>query len=117
MQMRHGLSGVGAAISDDPIPAGQIPFSGQLAADHQQVTGQGRIAFAQIGERRNFLLGDDQDMHGGLRIDVLERQALLVFVNNLGRNLPVNNPFENRFADRTRPSIKKFFRKPPCSPP
>ena len=62
MQVRHALAGVGTAVDDDPIPAGQ--FARRPASDdHQQMSGQNRVAFAQIAERKNFLLGDDQDVN------------------------------------------------------
>src|SRR5208282_987288 len=98
MQMRHSLAGVGTAIDDNPIPIVQIPLGGQLLYHHQQMPGQRSIAFGQIGQRRNLLLGNDQDVNGRLRINVFESQAAVILVNNLGGNFPVDNPFENRLA-------------------
>jgi hypothetical protein len=38
-----------------------------------------------------MLLGNDERMHGGLRIDVVEGQRLIVLVHNLGRNTLLND--------------------------
>src|SRR3984957_15469755 len=48
-----------------------------------------------------MLLGNNQHMRGRLRIDIVKRVGMLVFVNFLGRYFPANNLAEQAVVHET----------------
>ena len=52
------------------------------------------------GETLNQLFGDDQQVHGGLRLDVVEDDAEVVFVFDLGGDFAVDDALEDGFHRR-----------------
>ena len=46
------------------------------------------LVITGIGQPGNGLFRDHQDMHGGLGVDVPERQAQIILVDDIGRNFP-----------------------------
>jgi hypothetical protein len=62
------------------------------------VAAKGRIVFCQFVQRSNGLFRNQQDMHRGLRIYVAKSEAMTVFVDNVGRDLTLNNFQENRHS-------------------
>ena len=57
----------------------------------------------QVGVRPDYLLWDQQDVDGGLRLDVVERQAQVVFVGDLRRNLFVDDLLKDVVGEHRLP--------------
>ena len=95
MQVRYGLAGVRAAIGHNTVAAfSDTLLSGQLADDAKQMPDQRGVFVGDVVHRSDFLLGNDQKMHRCLGHDVVKREAKVVFVQYVRRNLPVDDFFE-----------------------
>src|SRR5580704_3028767 len=58
---------------------------------------QRRVAVGHGIERRDRLLGNYQHMQRRLRRNIAKSQTLVVFVNDVGGNFPIDDPLENAF--------------------
>jgi hypothetical protein len=106
MQVGDGFTGVWAGVDDQPIASFLEPSLQSNLSGFQQEVAQQRLVrrpgFGQAGDR---LLGDDQDVHGGLRADIVKGEDLVIFINDPGRNLAVDDPLKNAPAHvNARPS-------------
>ena len=97
VQMRDGLSGIGAVI-DNETKAGFITTqaAGNFACGQHHVAQEGGIPFIGQGQTRNGLAGNEQQMRGSLGTDVPEADALIVLIDNVRRNFPGSNYFKQR---------------------
>src|SRR3546814_10418861 len=66
-------------------------FERQALGSEQDMPGQAFVLLGQIIKRADRFLRDDQKMHRCLRGDVVECQNLIIFVNDLGWNLPIDD--------------------------
>ncbi|MCY1206916.1 hypothetical protein D9M72_184990 [compost metagenome] len=57
---------------------------------------QGLVVFGEVGEGGNVLLRDYQEVHGGLRRDIVEGDDVIVFIELARGNLPGGD-----FAEQT----------------
>jgi hypothetical protein len=92
----HCLSAIVTGIDRDSIAIGQTDLFGDLFGTQQQVPEQIAILGSGIGEGRDGLFWNDEDMNGGLGVNVVESQASVVFVNDICRNFATNNFAKNR---------------------
>ena len=97
MQVEHGLAGASAVIHVQAEVL-QPLLSGDLTGHQQQMPKQCLIGLFSIGQLGNRLLGNHQKMGRRLGIDIPEGQALVVFEDDIGRNLPVDDLGEKRFS-------------------
>ena len=98
MQMEDGLATVRPCIDDRSIAAIQTQQSRNFRNRHQKMAAKSRVLFRQFIQRRNGLFGNQQHMHRGLRIYIAKSKAMTVFVDNVGRDLTLNNFQENRHS-------------------
>src|SRR6266852_4959123 len=96
MNVRHRLARAFFAVEHKPVAVLQPELVGQLSGDQMHVPEQWPIFFGQVGVGRDDLITrDDEDVDRGLRIDVAKGEALIVFVNDVGLDLPIDNLLEN----------------------
>src|SRR5437764_3387400 len=87
----------------------------ELTNDKEQMPQQHLVLDLQVIERWNLLFGNQQHVRRRLRIDVAKRQALVVLIDDLGRDFLVDDPFENGlFTHERSPSIASDASDPPC---
>ena len=55
---------------------------------------QGVVLLIGVGNRRNMLARNNEDVYGGLGIDVGKGVALVVLVDSLGWNASIDDPAE-----------------------
>src|SRR5262249_17770359 len=91
MQVRHSLAGLLLAVQNEAIAVLQAKLHRQLRRDEMEMTDQVAVGVGQIRVRRNHLARNDQNVHRRLRVDVVKRQAAVIFVDDLGRNLAVDD--------------------------
>ena len=83
MEVEDGLSGAGADVEDGAVALLEVALAGDVgggevaAADEFSVGGFG---FFQTGK---MFFGNDQNVRGGLRVDVFEGEDVFVLVNFL----------------------------------
>ena len=101
MQVEHRLSRLAIAIEDRAISALAESLVGrQLSGASQHPADQRVIVRTQIVRGRDVLPRDDQQMHRRLRIDVAERDEIVVFVHNRCRNLAGDDAAEQAVHPR-----------------
>jgi len=88
MQVEHGLARLAIAVEDRSISALAESLVGrQLSGASQHPADQRVIVPTEIVGGRDVLSGNDEQVHRRLRIDVAERDEIVVFVHNRRRNL------------------------------
>jgi hypothetical protein len=68
------------------------------------------IVVGNLIVRRDDFAGDDQDVNGGLGIDIVEGQAAVIFVRDLRRDFPVDDFQEQVLSHHRTPSIRLLLR-------
>mmetsp|Transcript_27087 Transcript_27087/g.42515 ORF Transcript_27087/g.42515 Transcript_27087/m.42515 type:complete len:386 (-) Transcript_27087:128-1285(-) len=84
MKVKYLLAALGAVVHHHAEPL-QALFLGHAARHQHQVPQQAHVVLrgiAQLGEPL-ALLGDDQEVRGRRRVDVAERQALIILVKHI----------------------------------
>ena len=78
--MLDTLAAVLAHIGDDAVTAITAQFLAQLCNGCKDMSQQRGILLRQHSGRVNVFFGNDQKMHRGLRVNVIECQQLVIFV-------------------------------------
>jgi hypothetical protein len=94
VQMRDRLAGRFLAVDYDSISAINAQLSRELRRHQMQMTEQVPIVPGNLGMRCNNLPRDDQNVYGSLGIDVSKGQAPIVFVDDVGGYLTIDDLFE-----------------------
>lgn len=88
--MEYGLSGPFAVVGHhSKVTESQLLCNG--ANFDEEVTEEGVIVGGCIREFGDRLFGDKQDVGGGLGVDVAECKAKVVFIDDVGGNLAVDD--------------------------
>jgi hypothetical protein len=80
MEVVDGLAPFVASVKDDAVAAVELSSARGVRGYGQQMAEQGRIFGGCLCLRGDVLFGDDEQMGGGLRADVGEDDAEVVFV-------------------------------------
>jgi hypothetical protein len=64
-----------------------------------EMADQGVVLLIGVGNRRNMLARNNEDVYGGLGIDVGKGVALVVLVDGFGRNTSIDDPAEEATHD------------------
>ena len=92
MQMRDGFAAVLAVINDKPVAGTlQTAITGKGCRNEQEVAQQLGILGLRKGDALNRPLGDNQQVRRRLRMNVLDRDAALILVDNGGGNLAADD--------------------------
>ena len=92
--MKYGLTSLGSVVGDDPI-IGKALFSSNLFSPKHQRSSKVNIARIHFRDRGDGFLGNHQNMNRRLRIDVLEGENFVVFVDDIGRYFSVYDFLED----------------------
>jgi hypothetical protein len=86
VQVIYGLAAVLPGVDDETIAVVQLLLSRNLASQVQQVAEHRSVLRQSMCVRRDVLLRNDQYMHRSLRVDIRERERVLVLTQALGGN-------------------------------
>jgi len=75
------LATVGAGVDDEAVALGEVLLASDLACRVEEVAEGGFVVLRGVGVGGQVVFGDDEDVGGGLGIDVREGEGLLVFVD------------------------------------
>ena len=98
VEMRNRFSGIFAMIDHEPktLRARRDPeLSGNLTGGEKHRTEGGLIRGFGLTKTRNDLPWNDEHVDRSLRLDVVERNAVLVLMHERRRNLAVDDLLEN----------------------
>ena len=102
MQMIDCLSTVRPLIDDDAVSADELQLLGQIAHYGQQMRQDRTIGVRCLCQTGNRFLGNHQNVRGRLGRNVAESQALVIFEDNVRRNLAIDNLLENGLRGNCR---------------
>jgi hypothetical protein len=105
MQVRHGLAGSFFTVDYQPIAIRNAQFRCKVPCHKVEMAQKSLVLHSDIVVRTNDLARDDQDVHGCLRVDVVKRDTMLVFVDYFGRYLLLDDFQENVVRQHGIPSI------------
>jgi len=87
VEVEDGLLRAGAAVEDGAV-VGMAQFAHQALGDQEEAADKLAVAFFNIVEGGDYSLRDDENMHRGLRPDVVDCDILVVLVGDPGGDLP-----------------------------
>ncbi len=103
MEVGDGFTGVGAVVDDEAEPAlSESKVLRDLGGFQEQMTEDPRIVGVGSEDAGDRFSGDDQDVDGGFGVGVMEGHDLVVFIDDLRRDIMINNFLEKCFAHRAR---------------
>src|SRR5882724_12359086 len=127
MEMKHGLACARTVIQDGAVAGEEFALACELCGDQLQLAKHGLILGCGFGQRFEMFPRANQDMRGRLRADVLEREDVRIFVDDLRWNFlrgnlaeqtvgahriaPAGVPSSNRVTKGVKPSRSRS-----CSP-
>ncbi len=91
------LSSVMTTVDDYSISIGQFQIPGQVANRAIQMADQLLILVRDVVDRGDFFPGNHQQVNGRLSIDVFDCNAQIVLVDDVRRQLAVDDSLEYRF--------------------
>lgn len=98
MEVRNGFAGVRAGVHDEAKAFGEIQFFRDDSRDDDEMTKLGFVCSGGFAHAGNELFRDDQQMDGRLRLDVVENDAVLVFIFDFSGDIAVDDALENGFG-------------------
>ena len=90
------LAAVLATVRNDAIAGLKIQQLCNFVDLDQQVAGNHVVIFGQRVNVLDLLLGNQKNVYGSLRLHVVECDAQVIFVDDVGRNFFVNDFLEDR---------------------
>jgi hypothetical protein len=100
VEMRDGLATVPALIDHKSKAVAQALAGRDLGCDDEEVAKQFRLGGGSLADAGNDLARDYEDMGGRLGSDIVEGHAMLVFMDDPGRNLTVGDALEEGLGHR-----------------
>jgi len=92
MEMKHRLAALVIAVQHQAeAPLGDALLSGDAVRHQEEVPKEPIITLARLKDRREVAAGNDQDVDGGLRVNVLEGHRFFVLVDDLGGMFPLGD--------------------------
>jgi hypothetical protein len=113
VQMEYGLSPIAAGVDDGAIAVGESELLGDRLHFNHQVPHEGMIGGGDFRQAGNGLFGDQEDMGGGLGVDVPEGKAQIIFINNVSGDFPADDLGKQGVAHGERRGIETIAH---CSP-
>jgi len=98
MKMRNTFARVFTVVDDHPKARLRDPqLRRKRCGDDEQIAQKLLIPSFRQGKTRNLFFRDEKSMHLSDRMDITNRDAAFVFINHLGRKLPVDDPTKECF--------------------
>ncbi len=100
MEVEDGLSGTRADVEDGAVSPLDVALAGDVGGGEVATAddfGVGGLGLFQSGK---VFLGDDENVRGGLRVDVFEGEDVVVLVNFLGGDFTAEDAAEEAVRGR-----------------
>src|SRR6202162_403648 len=109
VKMKDGLARARAHVKHGAATAGDVALLRQLGGNKLQPPQQRGVGGLRIGERGNVLARANQDVHRGLRLNVFERENLVVLMDQLRGNLLRADTAKNTIAHSSSARTSAFI--------
>ena len=101
VEMVYRLAAVFACVDYYAIAFREALFASQICGYPQQVTEEGGMFFARFGQRNEMFTGRNQEMYGGLGVNIGEGVTAVVLIFGIRRYASLNDLAEKAGHDRT----------------
>lgn len=98
MQVKDRLARIRTDVIDRAEAIFNVAFACNLCRHNLAIAHQFRVFFRRLINSGNMLLGNNQHVRWGLRIDIFKRKRLLVFINFFSRNFAGNDLTEKAIS-------------------
>lgn len=88
MKVKNGLARAAAVVEHGAIAGEEIALPGQFGGDKMQLAKDRLVRRRSIVERGEMLAGADEKVSGSLWGDILERENVVIFIDNLRGDFP-----------------------------
>ena len=101
MKVGDGFSTIGAIIDDEAI-AGffELALAGNALGGDEEMSEEGMILGRNGAVAGVMFFRDEKNVNGGLGGEITEGEDVIILVKNIGRNLAVDDAFEDGFGHR-----------------
>ena len=101
MKVGDGFSTIGAIIDDEAI-AGffELALAGNALGGDEEMSEEGMILGRNGAVAGVMFFRDEKNVNGGLGGKITEGEDVIILVKNIGRNLAVDDAFEDGFGHR-----------------
>jgi hypothetical protein len=89
--MIDGLAAILASVDDGAIPAGEPLAARDFGSGPVQVPEELIVLFVSVCNGGDVLAGNDENVHGRLRLEIHEGVALIVLIHRFRRDAPVDD--------------------------
>ena len=87
MDMKYCLAGIGIGVHyQAKSPFSYVFSSGDLSGNPEQMTDKISVFIGKIKGRGDVFFGNDERMHGCLRIDILKGNGIIVLIDYFCRD-------------------------------
>lgn len=98
MQVRDAFPAISAVVDHEPVAGfGDAEFFRNGSGGEQKVAERGLVGGRGFADAGDKFLRDDEHMHRCLRVDIVDGDAEVVLVRELGGNLAVDDFLEESF--------------------
>ena len=95
MEVGHRFAGLGAVVDHEAEARGKLELLRHEFRYDEQVSENGFVGRRGLADANDRLFGDDQEMDGGLGLNVADDDAVLVLMLDGRRNLAIDDALEN----------------------
>ena len=97
MEMRDGFAAVGAVVDHEAKAAGEVEFLGENAGGEKEVAEKRLVGGGGFTHAGTEFFWNDQKMDRSLGLDVVQDDAEVVLVLDLGGDFTVDDALEDGF--------------------
>jgi hypothetical protein len=94
VEVEYGLSGAGADVEDGAVSLLDVALAGDVGGGKVAAADDFCVGGLGLFESGKMFFGDDQDVSGGLRVDVFEGEDVVVVVDFFGGNFAAEDAAE-----------------------
>lgn len=87
MEVGDGFAAVAAIVDDDPVTGIEVLVRCHLSGDEEEVTEQLLVFGGCLLEAWERFDGDNEEVSGGLGIDIFNGEGAVVLIEDFGRDL------------------------------
>ena len=99
VQMKDGLPAVSVRVDDRAVTGfGEFVFAGDFRRHQMKIAERFEVFVFRLVERFDMLARNDQNVRRGLRVQVFESDAHIVFINRFGLGFALDNFTKNTLS-------------------
>ncbi len=98
VEVGDGFAAVGAVVHHEAEAVIEVELVGDFGGDEEEVADEGLVGGGGLGEAGDGFFGDDEDVDGGLGVDVAKGVADIVLINGGAGDFAVNDALEEGFV-------------------